>query len=129
MKKQFLLATIGLVAIFLAGCEGGTTFTKTIDNRTADTIAIRIWTYFGNTDTLLVEPETMREVYWNDLMGRFTDESYNCLEMVDSIYIDVMGPRELIKDITDPGQWQRERTGGRNSREDCTFTIQESDLQ
>lgn len=129
MKKQLLLATIGFATVLLSGCEGGTTYTKTVDNRSTDTIAIQIWTYFGNTDTLMVAPETIREVYWNDLMGQFTDETYDCLEMVDSIYIDVLGPRELTKDIMDPSQWERESTGGRNSREDCTFIITESDLQ
>ena len=117
------------ISLFLWSCEGGTTFTKTIDNRSEDTIAIQISTYFGKTDTVLVVPLSVNEVYWNDLMGQFTDESYDCLEMVDSIYIEVLGPRELIKDIMDPGQWERENTGGRNSREDCTFIITESDLQ
>ncbi len=125
---RFIIPSIAL-ALFLVGCEGGTTYTKTIDNRSSDTLAVRVYTVFGSSDTSLVMPGEATEVFWNDVMGQFVDDTYDCVQMVDSIYVQPSSGRVLQKDIMAGDNWDRESKDGRNSREDCTFTILESDLQ
>ncbi len=62
-------------------------------------------------------------------MGRFAADNYSCLQEIDSILVTTSSNKVVIKDILDLNNWTKESKGGRNAREDCTFIINDEDLQ
>ena len=127
-KKTLRVATL-FVAICLASCEGGTTFTKTIENKTSQTITVRLFSIYGAKDTVSLSPNESKQIFIDDQMGSFTDKSYTCTTFIDSVQVTITNGKTLIKDIKNSNNWIRESKGGRNSREDCTFIITNSDIQ
>lgn len=121
---------IGMILLFFfSACEGGTTFTKSIDNRTSEIITIQLFTSDGAYEQLSIKSNEIQEIYWNDRLGSFVDESYTCLQEIDSFDITISNNKELIKDIMEPDNWSKTSKDGRNSREDCIFTILNEDIQ
>ena len=129
MRKIFFLLTSITVVTYLSSCEGGTTFTKTVDNERAESITIKLTTIYGNSDSVTIMSNESKEIFWDDQMGSFVDNSFTCTQMIDSVEITITNSKTLTKDIMNPDHWTRESKEGRNSREDCTFTIKEDDIQ
>lgn len=77
----------------------------------------------------VILPNNSKEIYWDDKLGSFVDDSYSCTQFIDSVALIITGNKVLIKDILEPDNWLRKSKGGRNSREDCTFVITGKDLQ
>ena len=120
----------GCAAIFLLySCEGGTTFTKAINNTSSETLTVTLHTTFGSQDAMTINPNEQKDIYFDDYMGLFVSDAYSCTSDFDSITVDVSNGKILIMDLTDENNWTKVSKDGRNSREDCTATISDSDLQ
>jgi hypothetical protein len=129
MKMKHLIG-LGIIMIVFVSCEGGTTYTKNIDNQTSETITVTLITLYGSNDPVTILPKTTKEIYWDDQMGSFADESFTCTELIDSIKITITNNKSLTKDILNPDNWIRKsKSDSRNYREDCTFIITENDIQ
>jgi hypothetical protein len=115
--------------ILLTSCEGGTTFTKTIENRSSESITVKLFTIYGSYESLTVNSNVSKEIYWNDQMGSFVDDGYTCTQIIDSVEITITNNKTLTKSIMNPDNWIRESKDGRNSREDCIFIITDDDIQ
>lgn len=129
IKRNFFFLVSLLLLLLASACEGGTTFTKTIDNKTDETIIIQLFTTYGNTEAISIHSNHSKEIYWDDQMGRFVDENYCCTQIIDSVKITITHEKTLLKDIMNPDNWLKNSKNGRNSREDCTFTITNKDLR
>ena len=121
----FVLLTISLIV----GCEGGTTFTKRIENNSNDEITIKLYTIYGPTESHTILPNESKLIYWDDQMGVFVGNSYTCTQIIDSAEVNISVNKSLIKDILDPNNWNRISKDGRNSKEECTFVISPNDIQ
>jgi hypothetical protein len=128
MKVMNLLVSVTLL-IALSSCEGGTTFTKTIENKSSEEISFKMFTIYGSNNSYVINPNESKEVYWDDQMGAFVDASYSCTLEIDSVQLTISNGRILKKDIMDDENWIRISKDGRNSREDCIFIIVDEDLQ
>lgn len=129
-KLNILLRFNALILVFfLPSCEGGTTFTKNIENKSFETITVKIFAASITNLTVTLNPNETKQVFWDDQMGKFTDGSYTCTLFIDSFNVSITNGKTLIKDIMNPNNWFRESKGGRNSKENCTFIITNSDLQ
>ena len=117
------------IILLLAACEGGTTFTKTIENKSSESITVVLFTTLGEKNEAVINPNTTKEIYWNDMIGSFVDNTHNCTTLIDSIYLGISNNKVLTKDIMNAANWDRASAKGRNAREDCTFTIYNTDLQ
>jgi hypothetical protein len=117
------------IFLFLSACEGGTTFTKSLDNKSSETITIKLFTKYGPTDEVTVNPNESKIVFWDDQERTFTDDSYTCTDLIDSTYVNISNGKTLLKNIMESNNWTRESKGGRNAKENCIFTITNSDLQ
>lgn len=127
--KSTLCFSLITLMILLTSCEGGTTFTKTIDNRSSESITVKLFTIYGSYESLTVNSNVSKEIYWNDQMGSFVDDSYTCTQIIDSVEITITNNKTLTKSIMNPDNWIRESKDGRNSREDCIFIITDDDIQ
>ncbi len=116
-------------ATLLYSCEGGTTFTKTINNTSSETLTVTVHSSFGSNVAEVINPNEEKQIYWDDRMGNFVDDTYTCTNELDSIGVVVSNGKILLKDLMDSNNWERESKGGRNSREDCTIIISDEDLQ
>lgn len=85
--------------IVLASCEGGTTYTKSIDNRSSETITIGLYAYYGNNETNTINPSESKAIFWDDQMGSFVDDNYSCTQEIDSIVLAISKNKILKKDI------------------------------
>lgn len=129
MKNIALLLFVILIMSFIAGCEGGTTFTKKVENNTDNEITILLYTIYGPTESHIILPNESKVIYWDDQMGIFVGESYTCTQIIDSVDISISVNKALIKDILDPDNWTRISKDGRNSKEECIFVISPDDIQ
>ena len=127
--KSILYISLITLIISLISCEGGTTFTKTIDNETAESITIKLTTIYGSNEPVTIMSNESKAIFWDDQMGSFVDNSFTCTKMIDSVEIKITNSKTLTKDIMNPDNWIRESKDGRNSREDCAFTITDDDIQ
>lgn len=127
--KSTLYFSLITLMILLTSCEGGTTFTKTIDNRSSESITVQLFTIYGSYESLTVNSNVSKEIYWNDQMGSFVDDGYTCTQIIDSVEITITNNKTLTKSIMNPDNWIRESKDGRNSREDCIFIITDDDIQ
>ena len=127
--KSILCFSLITLMILLTSCEGGTTFTKTIDNKSSESITVKLFTIYGSNESLTVNSNVSKEIYWDDQMGSFVDDSYTCTQIIDSVEITITNNKTLTKSIMNPDNWIRESKDGRNSREDCTFIITDDDIQ
>lgn len=127
--KSILCFSLITLMILLTSCEGGTTFTKTIDNRSSESITVKLFTIYGSYESLTVNSNVSKEIYWNDQMGSFVDDGYTCTQIIDSVEITITNNKTLTKSIMNPDNWIRESKDGRNSREDCIFIITDDDIQ
>jgi len=129
MKNLFVLITSISVIIILPSCEGGTTFTKSIDNRTSDTVRVKLHTIYDSKNEITINPNESKQIFWDDQMGSFVDDYYTCTQLIDSVEISITDNKVLTKDIMDSNNWERMSEGGRNSKEDCLFIISEENIQ
>jgi len=129
MLKNIKVHVIIFVLVVFASCEGGTTYTKTIENKSSDTILLTIFSAYLNDQSFTINPNDSQEIYWDDQMGSFVGDSYSCTQEIDSMEITISNNKVLMKDIMNSVNWIRESKDGRNSREDCTFIITDEDLQ
>lgn len=120
----------GLAAtVALYSCEGGTTFTKNINNISSETLTVTVHATFGDLEPVTIAPNEEKNIYWDDQMGRFTTDAYRCTNELDSITVSVSNGKILTLDLMDDNNWIKESKDGRNSREDCTVTISDNDLE
>jgi hypothetical protein len=129
MKNLFVLITSISAIFILPSCEGGTTFTKSIDNRTSDTVRVKLHTIYDSKDEITINPNESKQIFWDDQMGSFVGDSYTCTQLIDSVEISITDNKVLTKDIMDSNNWKRLSEGGRNSKEDCLFIISEENIQ
>ncbi|MEZ4982242.1 MAG: hypothetical protein R2769_11785 [Saprospiraceae bacterium] len=127
MKNPFLFVFVG--SLFLLSCEGGTTFTKEIINNSEDTLKVSIYSLLGSPQEFRILPGASEIVFWNDRLGSFVDETYNCLEEIDSFKVIVSGNKILEKDLMEISNWVRSSKDGRNSEENCRFTVSIEDIK
>jgi len=121
-------AFLSLLFLIIA-CEGGTTFTKTIDNKSSESITIKLSMNTGYEESFTILSNETKQIYWDDQLGRFVDETYSCTQSIDSIEITISNNKTLNKDILNSENWQKESKDGRNSREDCTFLVTDADIE
>lgn len=129
MINRDKIIVVMLILVVMTSCEGGTTFIKTIDNNSSDTITLKLYAAYFNDQSFTINPNVSQEIYWDDQMGSFVDEAYKCTQEIDSVEITISNNKVLIKNILNSDNWIRESKDGRNSREDCTFIITDEDLQ
>jgi hypothetical protein len=129
IKKIPFYYFLAFIVFFFTACEGGTTFTKYIDNKTSETITIKLFTNFGPSEEVTVNPNERKIIFWNDQERIFTDDSYTCTYLIDSIHVNISNGKTLLKNIMDSNNWSRDSKGGRNAKEICIITITNNDLQ
>lgn len=125
-KFYFFFASLVFI---MTACEGGTTFTKFVTNNSSEIVTLELFTVYGGSEEIAVNPSESKTVFWDDQVRTFTDDSYTCTNLIDSIHLSISNGKTLVKDIMDPNNWIRETKGGRNAKENCTFTISNNDLQ
>ena len=127
--KTLLLSILTVALLTFISCEGGTTFTKHIENNSSETITIQLFQLdIDNQDSYVIAPGENQVVFFQDILGLFVGKAYDCLSELDSISVSVSNNKSLIKDIMLDENWQSESMGGRNSKEKCTFQITDEDL-
>ena len=129
MNRVYAFIVSMTVITILSSCEGGTTFTKSIENRTTETIRVKLQTIYSSQDEITINPNESKQIFWDDQMGRFVDNSYMCTQLIDSVEISITNNKILTKDIMNSNNWQRMSKGGRNSKEDCLFIISDEGIQ
>jgi len=114
----------------LISCEGGTTYTKSIQNDSSETLNVTTFSYYlGQQGFDGIQSGETREVYFIDLERQFSGPNYNCTEDVDSISVLTNSGKTLVQNILSREDWTRESMGGRMSREDCVITLTDSDFE
>jgi hypothetical protein len=129
MYNLKLVALISIVSIF-AACEGGTTFEKEFVNDSSETITIDLFitSLTSYQDSVVIPPNESKVIFWDDQQGNFTDETYTCLNEIDSVHISVSNGKVLTRDFMNVDNWGHKSEDGRNSKEMCTFTIDDGHL-
>ena len=128
MIKLKILGLLSIV-ILVASCEGGTTYTKTIRNNSTETLSINVYSLYTGTGPIQINPGESKEIFWHDNTGQFVGNEYRCTSELDSITVSVSNGKTLQKDLMNEDNWTRASKDGKNSREDCTLTVSEEDLQ
>ena len=55
IKRSNALISVGIISLFFwTSCEGGTFFTKTIDNKSSETITVKLFTIYGDNNTVMI---------------------------------------------------------------------------
>ena len=129
MKINTIQLTLFVIALILSSCEGGTTFTKTIYNDSSEEIELTMYSYMVQTQHFTIKPKEAQQIYWNDEIGSFVDDSYTCTQSLDSVKITILSGNKLKKNIMDSTNWYASSKGGRNSREDCYFAFTDEDIE
>lgn len=127
--KPFLMIAALAITLMMVSCEGGTTFTKTVENNTSEYITVKLFANADSSDAVILKPKETKLVYTYVQKGMFTGKSYTCAQIIDSVHWEITNNKTLNKDIMIGDNWTRKSTGGRNAKEDCTFSISDSDLQ
>ncbi len=127
-KNIIFLAAI-LHIVTLISCEGGTTFTKNIENNSNDTLSVKLYFNYMDSENISILPKQTKEVYYYDVQGLFVDEGYYCSSELDSATITTKSNKSLTKDIMNSDNWTHDSSDGRNSTENCLFIINDIDLQ
>ena len=128
MKSSILFLALFSLLIALSACEGGTTFTKTVENQSSESISLKVFSAYGSNSSTTINPDESVEIFIDDKLGSFTDTTYHCTQELDSIQVMISDGKTLVKDIMNSENWTSESKGGRNSREDCTFVITNEDI-
>jgi len=128
MTRSIHLLGIVFLIVFLISCEGGTTFTKTIQNNTPYTITLNVYSVLNGTSISTIPALAYEEFYWDDQERRFVDDSYSCTQEFDSLIVSISDDKTLLKDVMNPDNWVKNSSGGRMSREDCVFIISNDDI-
>ena len=130
MKNVLFFSLWVVVAIGLISCEGGTTFTKTITNNSSETLTVELFTStFSTPTTTTIAPNETKDIFWNDQLGGFVDDTYNCITDIDSVNVTVTNNKVLQKDLDSSATWTLDsKKDSRNSFEKCTCTITDDDL-
>ncbi len=123
IKYAFLIMIISFMS-----CEGGTTFTKTIYNNSDESMDITVFTNLNDSRTHTIPAQSETQIYFSDRIGFFVDETYTCLDEIDSIQVIMTNGKTLDLDIMDDSNWINSSKDGRNSREDCEFSFDNDDL-
>jgi hypothetical protein len=92
-------------------------------------LTVKLFTTYGVRDPVTVPAGESTEIFWDDQVGFFVDDSHTCTEFIDSVQVTVTNGRTLAKDLLDSDQWEKSTRSGRNSRVDCTFVLTEADLE
>lgn len=131
MNKIIQLFLGCAIVLSMASCEGGTTFTKSINNTSSETLSVIAHASDGTRlGEVAILPGDEKQVYWNDKQGEFATENYSCTEELDSINVSVSNGKVLILDLMDSENWNIVSSAdGKDERKDCTATISDSDLQ
>ena len=124
----FIIAASGL--ILLSSCEGGTTYSKTVKNKTSETLTIKFYSAYGGSEsTVSIEPNRNKDIWVDYQQGSFAGNSYNCTQEFDSVKVTVSNNKTLGIDMMNPDNWDRESSDGRNAKERCTFEVHDQDLE
>jgi hypothetical protein len=127
--KNYLFRYFLLIIFLITACEGGTTFTKVINNKSSESITIVIYTRYGSTGEMVINAHEYKTVFTDEQNRSFVGDSFNCTSLIDSVDFNISNGKILIKDIMNSANWIQKSTKGRNSREDCIFEITDNDLQ
>jgi hypothetical protein len=128
-KKYKLIISLPLA--LLMGCEGGTTFTNSLDNQSDSDLLVIIHTNTGFIDTVSLHKHSSQTIYWTDEIGRFVPDStiYSCASPFTSLSILDLSFSEIAKNYHIDSVWTHSyKRGKRNSFESCTATITNDDL-
>ena len=84
----------------------------------------------GRDKPMQIKAKESKQFFWYNPQGVFyTDESYECTRMIDTIEMSIRKNKILTKDIMNPDNWIHQRKDGRNAKEICTFRITNQDLK
>lgn len=84
----------------------------------------------GRDKPMQIKAKESKQFFWYNPQGVFyTDESYECTRMIDTIEMSIRKNKILTKDIMNPDNWIHQRKEGRNAKEICTFRITNQDLK
>lgn len=130
MQNLKLACLMCIVSIF-AACEGGTTFEKQFTNNSSETITIDLFvsSLTNYQETFEIAPNESQVIFWDDQQGNFTDETYTCLNEIDSVHISISNDKTLTRNFMNVDNWEHTSKDGRNSLETCIFTIDDSHLE
>lgn len=117
------------IFFFLTACEDETTFTKYLDNKSSETISIKLFTYCGPSKEVTVNLTERKIIFWDHQESTFTDDSFTCTDLLDSTQVNIINGKTLLKNIFNSNNWTRESKVGRNAKENCIITVTNSDLQ
>ena len=130
MIKSFVVFVVLLVLLTLNACEGGTTYSKTVKNKSSETLTIKFYSAYGGSEsTVSIEPNRNKDIWVDYQQGSFAGNSYNCTQEFDSVKVAVSNNKTLGTDMMNPDNWDRESSDGRNAKERCTFEVHDQDLE
>ena len=112
-------------------CEGGTTFSNTLDNQSDSDLLVIVHTNSGFIDTISLNRHSFQYIYWDDQMGRFVPDSliYECSSPFTSLSILDSSFSVIAKNYNTDSVWTHSyKRGKRNSYESCTATITNDDI-
>ena len=117
--------------VLLIGCEGGTTFSNTLDNQSDSDLLVIVHTNSGFIDTISLNRHSSQYIYWDDQMGRFVPDSliYECSSPFASLSILDSSFSVIAKNYNTDSVWTHSyKRGKRNSYESCTATVTNDDI-
>lgn len=129
MIRLIKLSVASLLLIFLSSCEGGTTYTKTIENNSSETLTVNGYSVYWGNNSIIVGSDKTKDIWIDSQLGSFVNDSYQCTQGIDSIEVDVTDNKTLVLDVLDNNNWIRESSGGRKSSVNCILEITDEDLQ
>jgi len=97
--KNYLFRYFLLIIFLITACEGGTTFTKVINNKSSESITIVIYTRYGSTGEMVINAHEYKTVFTDEQNRSFVGDSFNCTSLIDSVDFNISNGKILIKDI------------------------------
>jgi len=104
---------------------------KYIDNVSSETLDLTLYSnsYIEPVITASIVPGQLIEVFEIDHERSFSGPEYTCSDEIDSVKIVTLNGAIFVGDFQNIERWMRESSGGRMSREDCTFEILDSNFE
>lgn len=96
MIRLIKLSVASLLLIFLSSCEGGTTYTKTIENNSSETLTVNGYSVYWGNNSIIVGSDKTKDIWIDSQLGSFVNDSYQCTQGIDSIEVDVTDNKTLV---------------------------------
>jgi hypothetical protein len=130
LKLSVYLTAASFILFLLNACEGGTTYSKAIENHSSETLTLEIYSAYGGSESpISIEPNSNKDIWVDYQQGSFAGNDYNCTQEFDSVKVIVSNNKTLATDMMEPNNWYNESSDGRNAKESCTFEVVDQDLE